>query len=274
MGSWTLADIPWDDFDAGRVDPDITALIKTAGLVEYNGADYAAYLCNVFDGDAVFCDAARAWAGEEVQHGQALGRWAETADPDFDFAAAFRRFTDGYRLPLEATRSVRGSKTGELIARCVVEAGTSSYYSALGDAATEPVLVDICRRIAADEFRHYKLFLDQLRRYRDIEPLGLPRRLWIAFGRLMESGDDELAFAYHCANHGDAPYDRSTCIRAYGRRAFALYGVKHVRRGLAMLFKAVGLKQPSEGVSRLAWRVFRYRAGLYSSAANSAKMSR
>ena len=273
MGSWTLAQIPWHDFDATRLDPHITSLIKTAALVEYNGADYATYLCNIFHGDEAFCNAVRHWAAEEVQHGEALGRWAETADPDFDFQAAFRRFTAGYRLPLEATRSVRGSRSGELIARCVVEAGTSSYYSALADAADEPVAADICRRIAADEFRHYKLFLDHLRRYQKTEPLGLARRLWIALGRVMESEDHELAFAYHCANPAAQAYDRRASIRAYGRRACALYRLSHVRRGLAMGFKAVGLGRPGEFVSRLAWRLLRRRAGIYKRDLNSAKMS-
>ena len=41
---------------------------------------------------------------------------------------------DGYKLPLDAASSVRGSRTGELIARCMVETGTSSYYTALGEA--------------------------------------------------------------------------------------------------------------------------------------------
>ena len=37
-------------------------------------------------------------------------------------------------LPLDAEASIRGSRTGELIARCMVETGTSSYYTALAEA--------------------------------------------------------------------------------------------------------------------------------------------
>ena len=50
-------------------------------MVERNGADYEAYLCNVFADDPAFQAAARAWAAEEVQHGEALARWATLADP-------------------------------------------------------------------------------------------------------------------------------------------------------------------------------------------------
>ena len=276
MGHWTLDDIAWDNFDAAAVEPETVRLIKAACMVEYNGADYATYLCNVFAGDEDFCAAARRWAGEEVMHGRALRRWVEIADPSFDFNTSFRRFTEGYSLPLEATRSVRGSRTGELIARCVVEVGTSSYYSALRDAVSEPVLAEICHRIAGDEFRHYKLFLGHMRRYQARERIGLARRLWVALGRLIESEDDELAFAYHCGAYphqgaDDAtPYNRRRSIRAYARGALALYRFDHVQRGLRMVFKAVGL-DPRGRIGRwimawimawtvnLAWCLLRFR---------------
>ncbi len=91
---WTLDDIHWDRFDGAKLDPEIVKIVKAASLVEYNGADYAAYLCNVFADDPDFQAVARNWAKEEVQHGQALGRWAHMADPSFDFARTFKRFTE------------------------------------------------------------------------------------------------------------------------------------------------------------------------------------
>lgn len=165
--AWTLDDIAWDRFDPDRVDPETVKVVKAASLVEHNGEDYATYLCNVFHDDPEFQTAARHWAGEEVQHGRALRRWAELADPTFDFDAAFKRFTAGFQLPLDAEESVRGSRAGELISRCIVETGTSSWYSAIKDGTDEPVLKEICRRIAADELRHYKLFYANLKRYLD-----------------------------------------------------------------------------------------------------------
>ena len=263
MAHWTLDDIPWHRFDPTAVDADILALIKTAAVVEHNGGDYAIYLCNVFDGDAAFCAAAHLWAAEEVRHGAALACWAERADPTFDFDAAFKRFTDGYRLPLDAAVSVRGSRTGELIARCIVEVGTSSYYSALRDATDEPVLKAICQRIAGDEFRHYKLFLDHMRRYQAVERLGLIARARVAFGRLAESEDDELAMAYHCGTGAAEPYSRKANIRAYQRRALPLYRLEHLRRGLAMALKAIGVDLGGwfgRGLARIAWWLMRRRA--------------
>ena len=106
------------------------------------------------------------------------------ADPGWDFEAAFQRYRDGYKLPLDADASIRGSRTGELIARCMVETGTSSYYTALAEATGEPVLQQVCKLIAADEYRHFKLFYDHMRRYLGRERLGMLSLLSIAAGRI------------------------------------------------------------------------------------------
>ena len=256
MGHWTLDDIPWDRFEPDKVDPAILSIVKAASLVEQNGADYANYLCSVFADDAGFQAAARGWGTEEAQHGRALGRWATLADPIFDHAAACARFTAGFRVSPSAQHSVRGSRAGELVARCIVETGTSSYYTALAEATREPVLKAICRRIAADELRHYKLFYDHLSRYLAAERIGAWGRVRVALGRIVESEDDELAYAYHAANQPALPYDRRSAARAYARRAYAVYRPHHVERGMAMIFKAVGLKPHGRLnllATRLAW---------------------
>ncbi len=264
MKHWTLEDIGWSRFDPTKVAPELVDIVKASALVEHNGYDYATYLCNVFADDAEFQAAARSWAEEEVQHGRALARWAKLADPGWDFDAAFRRFVDGYKLRLDVRASVRGSRTGELIARCMVETGTSSYYAALADSAAEPVLIEICRRIAADELRHYKLFYTHMKRYQEAEHLGRWGRLRIGIGRILESEDDELAYAYFAANADrSARYERREWSDAYARRALSYYGASHVERGVGMALKAVGLKGNGR-VHRLVWplalRLLRWRA--------------
>jgi hypothetical protein len=263
MASWTLDDIPWWSFDAARLDPAIVAIVKAACLVEYNGAAYAHHLCHVFADDPAFQENARRWGAEEVQHGVALARWAALADPSFDFAAAFTRFQEGYRIDFDSVRSRRGSRAGEMIARCIVETGTSSYYTALRDAAAEPVLREICGRIAADELRHYRLFYKTLRHCLERERLGRWARLRIALGRLAESEDDELAYAFYAANEDALPYDRRRYSRAYARRTFPLYRPHHVQRAVAMVLKAIGLTpngRLGRTISAVAWRAMRYRA--------------
>lgn len=264
MGVWTLDDIPWQDFDRSKLDPELLRLVKAASVVEYNGGAYARHLCRVFDDDPEFQNFARRWGEEEVQHGAALARWAALADPSFDFAAAFDRFQHGFHVDFDSDRSRRGSRAGEMIARCIVETGTSSYYTALHEAAAEPVLREICRHIAADELRHYRLFYKTLSRYLVRERLGRWARLRIALGRIAESEDDELAYAYFAAN-GEAPeYDRRRCGRAYASRAVALYRPHHVQRMVAMVLKAIGLKpngQLGRFASAVAWQGLRLKLG-------------
>jgi rubrerythrin len=254
---WTVADLPWDRFEPDKLDPDTLKVIKAAALVESGGGKYGRYLCNIFSDDPRFQQAAREWAVEEVRHGEALGRYAELADPTFNLARAFARFDAGYGFDVEAVQSVRGSRSGELIARCIVETGTSSYYSAIADATDEPLLNAICRHIAADELRHYKLFYTHLKRYLQREALSRFERMRIVLGRMRESEDDELSYAYFAANApADATYDRAQSARAYMMRAYRFYRPVHMDRVVAMAFKVCGLKPHTMWhglVKRAAW---------------------
>ena len=114
MGTWALGDVPWDRFDASKVDLEIIPIAKAASMVEYNANDYRQYLRNIFEGDDRALRAIDQWTIEQVQHGCALGQLAELADPDFDFERTFRRFVDNFNIPLSTTESVRGSLAGAL----------------------------------------------------------------------------------------------------------------------------------------------------------------
>jgi rubrerythrin len=274
---WTLDDINWSTFDASKVDSGLLASVKAAALVEYNAPDYVGYLHRVFAGvpQQTLDDLAR-WGTEESQHGRALARWAEMADPSWSFESAFARFQAGYQPPhlhSETMESIRGSRRGEMIARCVVESGTSSYYSAIREAADEPVLKEIAGRIAADEFRHYRLFFDTLHA-QDEPDLPFWRKLLVALGRVNESDDDELAFAYYCATvapeeEAAKPYIREQYARTSYARSLRIYRRHHIRKLVQMVAKAIGTDPQSrltEIAARLMWRMLRIRAGLSATA--------
>ncbi len=261
---WTLDDIKWGDFDSSKVDPDLLNAIKAAAMVEFNAPDYVTYLKNVFADRTDIKKTLEQWGSEEVQHGRALGRWAELADPTFRFDEAMERFRTGYSIKTDVIVSVRGSRAGELIARCVVESGTSSFYTAIKEATDEPVLKQIATNIAADEFRHYKLFYDTFRDIDETVPSRLTRAM-IAIGRINEADDDELSYAYYAANvrpEDGIAYDRKTFARAYEKRALGLYRRQHLDRLVSMVAKAVGF-DPQGAVMRLLkpviWRFWRFR---------------
>ena len=265
MTGWTLDDIPWSRFDGAAVDADLLAVVKTAALVEANAADYVAYLTGVFAGDPVFLAEIERWGVEERQHGAVLGRWAELADPRFDFARALADFRAGFQVPQGLDRSIRGSRCGELVARQVVETGTSSFYSAIRDATAEPVLHAIAGRIAADEFAHYRLFASHFARYQAAAPVPLRTRLKVAATRFSEADDDELGWAWFAANV--LPHDRAAryerrYTRAYGVRALRLYRRRHIDSGMRMLLRAVALR-PNGALFRIGsavmWQLLRLR---------------
>jgi len=253
METWTLTDIPWERFEKSKVDSDILLVVKAASMVEYNANDYSRYLTNVFADDYRFCLAITQWSAEEVQHGEALGRWVALADPSFDFQASFKRFVDNFEFPLDVSVSTRGSRAGELIARCMVETGTNSFYSALADATGEPVLKAICRRIAEDEYAHYFLFQSYMKRYLKKEDLTLVEKLRVAFSRVAETEDDELATAYWAANRPGEIFDRRSNSIAYAYATLKFYRAKHIAHGIKMIFGALGLN--SSGI--LGWFVIR-----------------
>ncbi len=245
---WTMDDVHWNLFDPTKVEPDLLAAVKAAALVEYNAPDYVSYLKRVFHNpEPGAMDWIERWGAEESQHGRALGRWAEMADPSFKLEEAFTRFRKGYKpthFAGDDTASVRGSRRGEMIARCVVESGTSSYYTAIRDAAEEPVLQEIAGRIAADEYRHYKLFYDTL--HAQPEPdLGFWKKLGIAIGRVRESDDDELAYAFYCANvppekEAATPYKRSKYSKLSAHASMAVYHRRHIQKLVQMVVKVIG----------------------------------
>jgi len=74
MPQWTPDDIPWSEFDAAKLSPDILKVVKAASMVERNAGDYTDYLKKIFRDDPEFQQLAVQWRAEEVQHGDVLGR--------------------------------------------------------------------------------------------------------------------------------------------------------------------------------------------------------
>ena len=255
---WDMNAIDYSKIDRSKITPDLLKVVKAAALVEYNAVAYSSYLKKVFHDDPEFQTMSECWATEEVQHGKSLGKWAEIVDPNWSLETAMAKFRAGYTIEhLNSDTSVRGSRTGEMVARCMVETGTSSYYTAIGTSTQEPVLKEICAKIAGDEFRHYKLFYDTLNRYLKIEDMSRLQRLKVALSRIAESEDDELSYAFFAANADEGEiYDRKKWSCEYMKRAYSYYQAPQVDRAVAMVFKACGFDpkgMAGKGVSKIAW---------------------
>jgi len=246
MTRWNLDSIPWNTFDPSHVDPQLLAFARGACLVEFNAETYTDYLCRVFRGDPELQAQLRAWGAEEVRHGVALRKWVELADPHFDFEHSLAVFRAAYQqVPEDGGDSIRGSKARELVARCMVEAGTTSYYSALKDAAEEPVYKEICRLIAQDEVCHFNLFRKALdKKYGPKEKLGFSSRFKVVMGRILETSDEELCFAYRAGNFPDAPIDQNRAreySKDFMRRVSQLYKPEHYGLIVGLTMKVLGI---------------------------------
>ncbi len=264
---WSLDSINWSAFDASKVDAQLLALVKTASLVEANAADYVIYLRNVFAGDEAFVALTEQWGAEERLHGEALGRWAEMADPSFSFEQALSDFRAGYKIDLQLHESIRGSRAAELIARQVVETGTSSFYSAIRDACDEPLLRDVAARIASDEYFHYQLFRKHFARFAAQQPMSLWAKLKVAISRFQEAEDDELGYAYFAANvlslNRSADYHARDYGKDYWRIAMSLYRRPHIDNAVRMILRSVDVRSNGwlyRGLSSLLWRITQRRS--------------
>lgn len=245
---WKLSDIDWSRFDASKVDAGILSSLKSAALVEHNSPDYVAYLSAIFKDDPEIVEAIEIWGEEERQHGEALAAWIKKADPEFDFGRALEAFQGLYQVDMNNGVSRRGSASGEMLSRCVVESATSFYYTAIKDQTNEPCLKQICQLIARDEFAHYQMFL------RIMNELGgrpnIASLLKIAIQRVKELGDEELASAYYASHYfgHDLPeseipeFDVKVFSAVYESRSVVIYQKDHAYRMSSMIARALGVQ--------------------------------
>ena len=243
MDGWNLENINWKNFQKDKVDSDLLKIIRAASMVEYRSSDYVLYLKKVFHDDLEFIPLIENWGDEERLHGVALAKWLELADPEFNFKKSYEGFYKNFIIDVDSNESIRGSRTGELLSSCVVEIGTSSFYSAIADQTNEPVLRQVCLLIAKDEFSHYSLFRRGMKVYQKKEKINLKDRILIALGRVFEATDDELASAFHFGNKLEGKYNRKKASNAYAFHALSLYKEIHINKGIKMLFKALGFSR-------------------------------
>lgn len=200
---WHLEDIDFSSIDTARmrVRDDIFLLVCSASFVESGAETYAHNLVNYFKGDTEVGEWLNEhWKVEELQHGRALKTYVQHVWPEFDWDSAYAAFFAEY-AKLCTCDELEPTRGQELVARCIVEMGTTTYYQALNAVLDEPVLQDITWRIRTDEVQHYKHFYDYFLRYQQQENLRRPHviaTLWRRVAELRKS-DTDIALRYAAA---------------------------------------------------------------------------
>ena len=193
-GHWTIRDIPFDSIDRqrARADPFLVYLVAGASFVEITSDLYASNLAEYFTGDdALGRWLTERWEREERQHGEALKRYAETVWPELDWERAYRGFYAEYAPYCEVAK-LGPTRALELVARCVVETGTATFYATLSRVSPEPVLGQLASRIRDDEHRHYNLFLYHFGRWAKAEATGRRAVLAALRSRMSELDREDI----------------------------------------------------------------------------------
>jgi hypothetical protein len=212
QGHWELSDIPFNDIDirAVRSDEFLFTTLAAASFVEILAQTYSANLIRHFIGHTEITDWLKThWQPEEIQHGQALKTYVNVVWPEFDWESGHARFRSDY-VACCTVEKLEPQQALELIARCVVETGTSTFYRAIHDYTNEPVLRGLIEKIKSDEAAHYTFFrrhFDRLNVGKQHTASEVIATIWRRV-REVRREDAYLAFRYvHTTRNPSVPFN-------------------------------------------------------------------
>jgi hypothetical protein len=260
-----------DDIDFGRIDPariraqeELFYLLTSASFIE-SGSDL--YTRNLVKHCAGYPEVAawlrQQWEHEELQHGRALARYVSAAWPEFAWQAAFDGFFAEYAR-LCTVDELQPDPVLEMVARCVVETGTSTYYQMLLDLSTEPVLTELLGHVRADEVAHYKHFLAYFKQLRQGQPVSRLRVAQVLSRRLRDvrDSDSEVALRHVWEHRGGLFAHGAASFEAVSQRLYALTSARlPAEQAVRMLLKTMLLPHRLERwvephLARLGRRAF------------------
>jgi len=197
-GTWSLDQIDFVSVDTAlsRDDEFLFVTLASASFVEIMAQTYSDNLIRHYQGNTDVTDWLDLhWQREEVQHGRALKTYVQTVWPEFDWETAHRGFAGEYGL-LCSAEQLEASRALELIARCVIETGTSTFYRALRNYVREPVLRELLGLISADETAHYNHFRRFFGICNAVEHFGLTAVAATIWRRLREIRGEDTYIAF------------------------------------------------------------------------------
>lgn len=246
---WSLGDVDWEAFRGDLVDAKTLWIVHATCLVESRADLYAAYTGEVVKGARRpgAEDLIRLWGEEEAQHGHALQAWLALADAGASFAEREEDYRSNVAYYVADGTPIRGSVQNELFCRCIVEALASAYYRAIHDSTEEPVLRELCVKLARDEARHFAMFRRLLMAEREQGANSLLRNVWLTLRRVKELENDQVAYAFHCSGPEgkSARYGQKQAGRRFLPNLYDLYEPKHLEYAGRLVAKAFDIRLPS-----------------------------
>ena len=265
---WRIEDIDFSAIDRSAIEhnQDLFFLLMSASFIETGSDTYAANLAEHY---AAWPEIAvwlkDQWESEELQHGRALRAYVEAVWPEFPWQQAYDSFFAEYSQ-LCTMEELYPDQRLEMVARCVVETGTTAYYHTLRELSDEPVLSELLGNIRNDEVNHFKHFLKYFKELQQQSPVGRTRIAKALYGRLKElrESDSDIALRHVWAHKGPYFSDSSTRFEDMAQRIYELVS-RRLPADLAvrMLLKPMLLPARVEGmvrtpISKLATRMMSY----------------
>ena len=203
---WSIDDLDFDGVQHDRIanNEDLFFLLIAASFIETGSDTYAANLGEHYaDYPGIGGWLRDQWEHEELQHGTALRRYVEAVWTEFPWQQAYDSFFAEYSQ-LCTMEELYPDRRLEMVARCVVEMGTTTYYQTLRGMSDEPVLYQLLSNIRNDEVGHYKHFLQYFKQLQDEHPVGRLRIAGALYGRLKElrESDSDVALRHVWAHKG------------------------------------------------------------------------
>lgn len=263
-----MGDLDWEAIDRAAIehDEDLFYLLVSASFIETGSDTYAANLAEHYAGyPEIRAWLHEHWEAEELQHGAALRRYVEAAWPVFPWQAAYDSFFAEY-AQLCTVDELYDDCRLEMVARCVVETGTTAYYQTLRDLSTEPVLRELLGHIRNDEVGHYKHFLKYFRLLQQQAPVGRVQVAGALYSRLKElrESDSDVALRHVWANKGELFAQGAGSFAEVAQRVYQLVSTRlPADQSIRMLLKPLQLPPRMERMvqaplARLACRVIAF----------------
>ncbi len=201
MPRWNYEEIEYEKINKKSVENNnfLFKLIAVASFIEITSDVYEKNLHEFYKEDKEITSWLKnVWEVEEIQHGKALRKYVKSVWSDFDWQKAYEEFKKEY-IKYCSIDEFQPTKAKEMLARMVVETGTSTFYKALSNYAkdlNEPILEEISHNIHKDEVYHYEIFNKGFNKYNEEEKLGKKDILKVIYSRLKEANDEDVAIAY------------------------------------------------------------------------------
>ena len=201
MPRWNYENINYEEINKENIKNNefLFTLLAIASFIEITSDVYENNLKYFYEGDKQITNwLEEIWEIEEIQHGKALRKYVESVWSDFDWEEAYKNFRNEY-IKYCTIEEFQPSKAREMLARMVVETGTSTFYKAINAYAkdlNEPVLATIAHNIHKDEVYHYEVFNKGFLKYNETENLNRKDIIKVIYARLKEANDEDVATAY------------------------------------------------------------------------------